>query len=196
MSMATRERALSARAVQAEQTRQQILDTAQRLFAELGYDATSLQMIADELGITKAAVYYHFPAKADILHEALLPGIQRVEILIQEAEAIRNRRGRMEHLVSGLADFLVESRQYVLMASAEPAAKRHKMNAQSEAARERALTLLYGDNPSAAERLAFSVAVSVPDHLDLMVDLTDDELRDVLTATMLRILRVPSASRD
>jgi hypothetical protein len=70
------------------------------------------------------------------------------------------------------------------------------MDAQSEAARERALTLLYGDNPSAAERLAFSVAVSVPDHLDLMVDLTDDELRDVLTATMLRILRVPSASRD
>jgi AcrR family transcriptional regulator len=196
MSMATRERVLSARAVQAEQTRQQILDTAQRLFAERGYDATSLQMIADEMGITKAAVYYYFPAKADILSEALLPGIQRVETLIQEAETIRGRHGRMEHLVNGLADFLVESRQYVLMAAREPAAKRHKMNAQSEAIRERALTLLYGDNPSAAERLAFSAAVSLPDSLDLMVDLTDDELRNVLTATMLRILRVPSASRD
>ncbi|MGH3199429.1 MAG: TetR family transcriptional regulator [Streptosporangiaceae bacterium] len=29
---------------------------AQRLFAELGYDATSLQMIADEMGLTKAAL--------------------------------------------------------------------------------------------------------------------------------------------
>ena len=64
--MATPVRATSTRAAQAERTRQQILETAQRLFAEHGYDATSLQMIADEMGLTKAAVYYHFPAKVDI----------------------------------------------------------------------------------------------------------------------------------
>ncbi len=73
---ATPVRGMSTRAVQAERTRQQILETAQRLFAELGYDATSLQMIADELGLTKAAVYYHFRAKNEILHAIMLPGIE------------------------------------------------------------------------------------------------------------------------
>src|ERR1700751_4599818 len=78
----------SSRAVQAEQTRRQILETAQRLFAEHGYDATSLQMIADELGLTKAAVYYHFHAKSDILHAAMKPGIQRLRTLLDQAVAI------------------------------------------------------------------------------------------------------------
>src|ERR1700722_43344 len=76
-SMATPVRGMSTRAVQAEQTRQQILETAQRLFAELGYDATSLQMIADEMGLTKPPVYHPLRAKSDILHAAMLPGIQR-----------------------------------------------------------------------------------------------------------------------
>ena len=48
--MVTPVKGMSTRAVQAERTRQQILETAQRLFTELGYDATSLQMIADETG--------------------------------------------------------------------------------------------------------------------------------------------------
>src|SRR3984885_13946780 len=96
-SMATPVRGMSTRAVQAEQTRQQILETAQRLFAELGYDATSLQMIADEMGLTKAAVYYHCRAKSDILHAAMLPGIQRLHVLLDEAAGIRGRRGRVAH---------------------------------------------------------------------------------------------------
>src|SRR5450755_5159979 len=104
-SMATPVRGVSTRAAQAERTRQQILETAQRLFTDLGYDATSLQMIADEMGLTKAAVYYHFRAKSDILHAAMLPGIRRLEALLDEAAAIRGRRARIEHLVDGFVDF-------------------------------------------------------------------------------------------
>jgi len=97
MQFATRE--IAPRAAQADRTRQQILETAQRLFTELGYDATSLQMIADELGLTKAAVYYHFRAKSDILHAAMLPGIRRLEALLDEAAAsfaasVRGSEGR------------------------------------------------------------------------------------------------------
>src|SRR6266576_1060532 len=110
MAMAVKRK--STRAIQADHTRQQILDTAQRLFAELGYDATSLQMIADEMGLTKAAVYYHFRAKSDILHAAMQPGIQRLEVLLDEAAGIRGRRARIEHLVNGFVDFLVQNRQY------------------------------------------------------------------------------------
>jgi AcrR family transcriptional regulator len=43
------------------------LNIALDLFTEHGYDKTSLREIADELGLTKAAVYYHFERKEDIL---------------------------------------------------------------------------------------------------------------------------------
>jgi AcrR family transcriptional regulator len=190
--MATPVRGMSARAMQAEQTRQQILETAQRLFAELGYDATSLQMIADEMGLTKAAVYYHFRAKSDILHAAMQPGIQRLEVLLDEAAQIRGRRARIEHLVNGFADFLVQHRHYAAMASTDPAAKRNKLDSEQITLAQRALTLLFGDNPTGAERLAFSVLFFIPECLPDLADLTDEELRAALQTTIMRMLRVPS----
>jgi AcrR family transcriptional regulator len=48
-------------------TRERILDVALDLFIEKGYDKTTLREIADRLGFTKAALYYHFPSKSDIL---------------------------------------------------------------------------------------------------------------------------------
>jgi AcrR family transcriptional regulator len=48
-------------------TRERILDVALDLFTEQGYDGTSLRQIAEQLGVTKAALYYHFESKEDIL---------------------------------------------------------------------------------------------------------------------------------
>jgi AcrR family transcriptional regulator len=48
-------------------TRERILDVALDLFTEQGYDGTSLRQIAEQLGVTKAALYYHFESKGDIL---------------------------------------------------------------------------------------------------------------------------------
>jgi AcrR family transcriptional regulator len=48
-------------------TRQRILDTALDLFTKQGFDGTSLREIAEKLGVTKAALYYHFASKDDIL---------------------------------------------------------------------------------------------------------------------------------
>lgn len=48
-------------------TREQILDVALELFVERGYDNTSLREIAERMGFSKAALYYHFPSKDDIL---------------------------------------------------------------------------------------------------------------------------------
>jgi AcrR family transcriptional regulator len=50
-------------------TREQILDVALELFNEQGYDKTSLREIAQRLGVTKAALYYHFERKEDLLLE-------------------------------------------------------------------------------------------------------------------------------
>jgi AcrR family transcriptional regulator len=48
-------------------TRERILDAALDLFIEQGFDGTSLRQIAEQLGVTKAALYYHFESKDDIL---------------------------------------------------------------------------------------------------------------------------------
>ncbi|WAU78974.1 helix-turn-helix domain containing protein [Streptomyces sp. Qhu-G9] len=48
-------------------TRQRIQDVAVELFAEQGYEKTSLREIAERLDVTKAALYYHFKTKEDIL---------------------------------------------------------------------------------------------------------------------------------
>jgi AcrR family transcriptional regulator len=47
--------------------REAILEAATDLFAESGYDATSVQQIVDRAGVTKGALYHHFAAKEDIL---------------------------------------------------------------------------------------------------------------------------------
>ena len=194
--MATPVRGMSTRAVQAERTRQQILETAQRLFAELGYDATSLQMIADEMGLTKAAVYYHFRAKNEILHAIMLPGIERLKALLDDAAAIRGRRARLEFLVSGYVDFLVQNRHYAVMAATDPAARRDKLDDESATLRQRGLTLLFGDNPTGAQRLAGGATFFIPECLPDLVDLTDEELREALQTMLLHMLRVPSGPRD
>ena len=48
-------------------TRQRIQTVALELFAEQGYDKTSLREIAERLDVTKAALYYHFKSKEDIV---------------------------------------------------------------------------------------------------------------------------------
>ena len=48
-------------------TRQRIQDVALELFAEQGYEKTSLREIAEQLEVTKAALYYHFKTKEEIL---------------------------------------------------------------------------------------------------------------------------------
>jgi len=192
-AMATPVRGMSSRAVQAEQTRQQILETAQRLFGEIGYEATSIQMIADELSLTKAAVYYHFRAKADIQHALMLPGKQRIKTLLDEAEAIRGRRARIEYVAAGFADYLVQYRHSAATADA-PVTSRPDPDREKDATtlHRRGLTLLFGESPTGAERLSYNTAFALRNGLADLTDLPDEELRKALHTTMLRILRVPS----
>jgi AcrR family transcriptional regulator len=49
------------------ETHNKILDTAERLFGDQGYDATSLRQIIAEAGVNLAAVHYHFGSKEELL---------------------------------------------------------------------------------------------------------------------------------
>lgn len=48
-------------------TRQRILDAALELFSEQGYERTALREIAEQLGVTKAALYHHFRSKEELI---------------------------------------------------------------------------------------------------------------------------------
>lgn len=61
----------SRRIPKGERRREELIGIATRLFASKGFDATSLRDIASEAGLTKAAVYYHFPDKVK-LYEAVV----------------------------------------------------------------------------------------------------------------------------
>jgi AcrR family transcriptional regulator len=59
-------------------TKQRILDTAERLIADQGYAATSLRHIIGEAGVNLAAVHYHFGSKEDLLDQLILAKAKRV----------------------------------------------------------------------------------------------------------------------
>lgn len=68
------------------QTRDRILAVASELFSEVGYEATSLRQIAERLGVTKAALYYHFQSKEQILHALLEPADLVLDELLTRLE--------------------------------------------------------------------------------------------------------------
>lgn len=60
-------------------TKQSIVEAAVRLFKSKGYGITSVNNIADELGCTKAALYYYFNSKEDILYEIFCQSMSAAE---------------------------------------------------------------------------------------------------------------------
>nr|WP_062341629.1 TetR/AcrR family transcriptional regulator [Herbidospora sakaeratensis] len=68
-------------------TRARIQEIALELFTEQGYEATSLREIAEALGVTKAALYYHFKTKEDIVAGMVLDRIATLDVIIDELRA-------------------------------------------------------------------------------------------------------------
>jgi AcrR family transcriptional regulator len=76
-----------------EQTRKQILATSLELFMAQGYEATTVDGIAEAAGVTKPTVYYHFESKEDLFHALFLSMWDQVGSmylgLISEAPDVR-----------------------------------------------------------------------------------------------------------
>ncbi|HEX6360967.1 helix-turn-helix domain-containing protein [Actinophytocola sp.] len=66
-------------------TRAQILEAARRLFVRQGYQHTSIREIAEQLGLTKTAVLYHFPTKADLLSAIAEPFVDDLTTAVDGA---------------------------------------------------------------------------------------------------------------
>ncbi|CAM5781907.1 TetR/AcrR family transcriptional regulator [Cellulomonas persica] len=88
---------------------ERLVASALRLFARHGVAGTSLQMIADDLGVTKAAVYYHFRTKDAVVHAVLAPAFAGFAELLDEVER-HPQPQRAALLVDGLARQAVQHR--------------------------------------------------------------------------------------
>jgi AcrR family transcriptional regulator len=111
-----------------EQTREEILDLALELFTERGYERTSLRDIAERLGTTKAALYYYFQRKEDMLvelhlrlHEVGWEILDRVEAVPEGPERAAAWPGLLDHLV----DQVLANRELILLHQRNTTALEH-----------------------------------------------------------------------
>jgi AcrR family transcriptional regulator len=183
----------STRAQQAQRTRQAILDTARRLFHEHGYDATSLQRIADAMGVTKANVYYYFRTKAAILEALLRPLVDAQIAVIDAAAGIGDRDARLRFLVDGVVGNVVTAyRTMGPLNLGDPAMRRElPITRELDDLSVRALGVLYGDAPTPDQEAGFWMTLDLAPALRRLASrLDDDALRGVLARMVLRTLDV------
>jgi len=95
------------RQLEKEKRREQLLEAAGRLFAELGFAAVSLDEIGAEVGVTGQAIYRHFASKQDMLgvligqaSQYLLTSGQQIE---QQCSQVMTRLERLVHLQTDFA---------------------------------------------------------------------------------------------
>lgn len=104
----------------AADTRQRLIDVAVDLFTMHSFAGTSLQMIADEMGFTKAAIYYHFRTREELLGAVVEPIFEQLGSVIADAEAQRGATARADHMLRGYAQLAVANRALVSVLACDP----------------------------------------------------------------------------
>jgi AcrR family transcriptional regulator len=87
-------------------TREHIRSVALELFAEQGYDKASLREIAERLGLTKAALYYHFKTKEEILASLVRDFLAEVDELVRWGQTQPASAATKEQLLRRYSDML------------------------------------------------------------------------------------------
>ena len=101
-------------------TRTRLIEAAIGLFTQHSFAGTSLQMIADELGLTKAAIYHHFRTREQLLAAVIEPLLDELRTVVESAETKRTPHARAEHMLSGYAALAVRNRGLVAVLATDP----------------------------------------------------------------------------
>ncbi len=161
-----------------------ILEVAFELFSAHGVSGTSLQMIAKALGVTKAAVYHQFQAKEDIVHALGSLIFDRLEELMDTAEAQPSRLRSYEALVEGLIDLAVLRRRSASFIQQDPVMLRLiQEHPPFRRVMERLDRLLTGNRMDTEARVAAAMLVTAIGGAvmhPLVSETEDDALRDQL----------------
>jgi AcrR family transcriptional regulator len=101
-------------------TRQRLLDVTEALMGRHGFGGTSLQMIADELGFTKQAIYYHFRTRDQLLITLMEPMLHQIRQVVEIAESQRTPRTQMDAMVQGFARVVARNRSLAAVMVFDP----------------------------------------------------------------------------
>ncbi|WP_235676870.1 TetR/AcrR family transcriptional regulator [Mycolicibacterium porcinum] len=177
----------------AAQTR--ILDAALELIAEHGVSGTSLQMIADTIGVTKAAVYHQFKTKEAIVIALTERELGQLEDALEAAEAAGSPSRAREVLLTRVIDLAVSRRRAASTLQFDPVVVR--LLAEHQPFQEfidRLYAAMLGDQSGDGARVHAAVlsgVISVAVMHPLVTDVDDDTLRAELLQTMRRVLALP-----
>lgn len=95
---------------------QSVLVIAVEVFNKHGYEATSMGILADHLGISKSAIYHHVPSKGDLLRLALDHALGGLEAILAEPLAQSGRAdARLEFVLRRTVSVLVERLPFVTL---------------------------------------------------------------------------------
>jgi AcrR family transcriptional regulator len=123
-------------------TRTRIQDVALELFTEQGYEATSLREIAERLGVTKAALYYHFKTKEDIVTSLFDSRVAAMDELIAWGESQPRAPETRREFVRRYAADLQQGRHHEMMRFFERNQTAMRANPAGEKMRERMMAML------------------------------------------------------
>jgi AcrR family transcriptional regulator len=173
-----------------------VIAAALELFARHGVGGTSLQMIADEIGVTKAAVYHQYRTKDEIVLAAAEAELARFEAIIDAAESQSSPKRARDAVVTDFVDMAIDNRRTMGSILSDPVIV--GFFAEHEEFRQvmhRVRILLFGDDagPEARLRTAMLIAaISGAGMHPFVADLHDDELRAELLQLARRFLGLPS----
>jgi AcrR family transcriptional regulator len=101
-----------------------VIDAALQLMAELGVNGTSLQMIANAMGVTKAAVYHQFKTKDEIVIAVADHNLVTLQATLDEAEALPDRSEARLFLLRRIIEYSVSSRALIRVWQSDPEMER------------------------------------------------------------------------
>lgn len=187
-------------AVKAPDSRQRFISAAIRLFARHSFAGTSLQMIADEVGVTKSAVHHHFRTREELLTAVVEPLAEEFRAAIVAAETQRTRRARAERMLTGFIDVVIRNRVLVPVLGGDPGAiEILRSHADVSDLGERMLKLLADVDPGVGGWIKADLTVSgIACGMGVRAQALDDDLlREHLTEAGRRILglRAPRCLR-
>jgi AcrR family transcriptional regulator len=159
-----------------------IQQVALRLFTEHGYENTSMREISEHLGLTKAALYYHFDSKEAIVQSLFEERLGTLEKLAERAEEQPYSAARCAEIATGWFGLTVDDDlRFVRFTIANQAALRDLMPSRDGARDlfERLSSLMAGPDASPAERLKVRMAmmsVNLAAMSSVGLDLTNAEI--------------------
>lgn len=173
-----------------------IINAALDLFAVHGVGGTSLQMIADHIGVTKAAVYHQFKTKDEIVVAAAEAELARLEAVLDAVEQEQpTRADAREELLRRIVDLAVERRRMEGTLVGDPVLNRFfARHDRYRQVMDRLRRLLMGDDAGPEARVPAAMllaAIGGAAMHPLVADLDEDAMRAQLLRLARRFLDLP-----